>query len=126
MYQDQVAEYDALPAEERMSVRAANILSNTDFEMLDIHLYDDYQDWESHLLALRTAGENAGAGSDLPVIVSEFGGPYPKDLYGLFGIPVWNLLAERLISYVHTLDSLDVEEVYFFQASTGQFRYCPP
>ncbi len=119
VFEDQVAEYAALPASERMTVRVENILSNTNVEMLDIHFYDDNDDWSKHMQAFRTAAQNSGLDYSIPVIVSEFGGPWPERLYDELGRPSEYDLASRLPGYMHTLDSLDVEEVYFFKLKEG-------
>ncbi len=119
VFEDQVAEYAALPTEDRMTARVENILSNTNVEMLDIHFYDDNDDWSKHLQAFRTAAQNSGLDYNIPVIVSEFGGPWPERLYDELGHPTEFDLASRLPGYMHTLDSLDVEEVYFFKLKEG-------
>ncbi len=126
VYQDELTSYAALPVEDRMTSRVQNILSNASYEMLDIHFYDDYPDWNTHLTAFRNACRASGGDYNTPVIVSEFGGPYPADLYSQFGRPSENLLAERLVNYMHTLDSLNIMEAYFFKLQQGSADIAHP
>lgn len=123
VYQTTIADYLNLPTENRMTYRIENVLANANFDYLDFHLYDDYEQWPLYLTAYKQALTNTGK-ADMDIIVSEFGGPYPESLYSIFGgEPAESLLAEKLVSYVHTLDDMDILEAYFFklnQTNSGQ------
>ena len=114
VYRERTQTYASLPETERMTVRTLNILQNTDFELIDIHLYDNSQDWDKCITAYNQALFDSGK-PDMPLIVSEFGGPWAVDLYTVFGKPSPDILAQRLVEYVHTLDALPVETAYFFK-----------
>ena len=118
-YLDRLTAYSALPAEERMSARVAKILAGTEYEELDVHFYDDFTQWDLHLQAYINAWRGAGGSGTIPVIASEFGGPYPERLYYQFGLPNEALLAKRIVDYVHTLDSMGLMEAYFFKLQYG-------
>jgi len=119
VYQESTAAYSRLPGDERISPRVRKVLAGSSYEMLDIHFYDDWQDWPLHLQAFQSAVFQATGRTGVPVLVSEFGGPYPQGLYGLFGPPRDSLLALRLPDYVRTLDALPVREAYFFKLRQG-------
>jgi len=114
VYTEKVSAYGALPQSERVTVRTRHVLQDAAFEMLDIHLYDNVQDWDKSVSAYQQALADVGK-SSLPLIVSEFGGPWATDLYPEFGKPSPNILADRLVSYVHTLDGLPVSVAFFFK-----------
>jgi hypothetical protein len=117
-YQERIAAYSAKP-DRALSKRAENILAKARYDMLDIHLYDDYENWPIYLQALRAVEREVGK-PESPVLVSEFGGPYPVSLYGFFGgKPRQSVLARSLVRYVKTLDSMELEEVYFFALAEG-------
>lgn len=114
VFKNRVLEYGKLPLSERMTPRTMNILEYCEFEMLDIHLYDNVGDWDKSILAYKHALSKTGK-APVPLIVSEFGGPWPTSLYGELGKPSPRLLAESLIQYVQTLDQLPVETAFFFK-----------
>lgn len=119
VYRNQVRKYAALPTEERASARVRAVLSAADFEMLDVHFYDDYPDWALHLRAFLDSVREIRGPAPVPVLVSEFGGPYPVELYPEFGPPAPELLALRLPEYVRTLESIGIVEGYFFRLRQG-------
>jgi len=83
------------------------VLENASYDLLDMHLYDDPENWSvviNHFKSMATK----------PVIVSEFGGPnsnYESDSDGN--------QAKRLYDYIVTLDSAGIEEAYYFKLVQG-------
>lgn len=123
-YQERVAAYLAAPTR-LLSTRASNVLSNAQYDMLDIHMYDDWGNWPFYLQAIRALETHIGK-TNTPVVLSEFGGPYPIDLYDFFGgKPSPDILAASIPDYLHTLDTMDLEEVYFFAPTEDPSRYHP-
>lgn len=87
--------------------RIIYVLEHAEYDMIDLHLYDDPEQWGIYLNHLKTL-------SNAPIIVTEFGGPNinlePKnDEYQ----------AERLEDYIRTLDSLQVQEAFYFKLVEG-------
>lgn len=87
--------------------RITYVLDHATYDQVDLHLYDDPEQWGIYLAHFRTM-------SHAPIIVTEFGGPNvnlePKnDEYQ----------AERLEDYIRTLDSLEVQEAFFFKLVEG-------
>jgi len=120
VWEREIRNYGRRPPDKRMAPRVMNVLANAEFEILDIHFYDDYQDWGTHLRAFLAALEEARGKGNIPVIASEYGGPYPLDLYPVFGVPDRVLLSRRLPDYIRTLDSIGVAEAYFFKLQQGK------
>ena len=95
----------------RFVSRVHRILSEAAYEGVDLHFYDDYWNWKTHLKAFRQTLAEAGRNPDeLPLLVTEFGGPHPDmertDEFAK---------AERLVSYIRTLDEMDVDTAFFFK-----------
>jgi len=87
--------------------RIDSILEYALYDELDLHLYDDPENWDEILTHFRSL-------SNSPLIVSEFGGPNlnlePKsDAYQ----------AERIAYYIRKIDSLQISEAYFFRLIEG-------
>lgn len=120
VYGNQVRKYTALPPEERMTARVRAVVSAAEFEMLDVHFYDDYPDWPLHLRAFLDSVREIRGPDPVPVLAGEFGGPYPVELYPEFGTPSPDLLALRLSEYVRTLGSIGIVEAYFFRLRQGE------
>ncbi|MEL7534357.1 MAG: hypothetical protein AAFN10_23830 [Bacteroidota bacterium] len=87
--------------------RIDSILALAQYDALDLHLYDDPENWDEILGHFRTLTSS-------PLIVSEFGGPNlnlePKSE---------TYQAERLDYYIKKLDSLEIAEAYFFRLVEG-------
>lgn len=83
------------------------VLGNALYDMVDIHLYDDAENWTTYF-------ENFKAMVLKPIIITEFGGP---------NVNIESITeqyqSERLELYVKTIDSLEVEEAYFFKLVEG-------
>lgn len=87
--------------------RIEYVLQNAQYDEIDLHLYDDPENWDEmyqHFQSLNTK----------PVVVSEFGGPNlnlePKSE---------SYQAERLAYYIRKIDSLQIPEAYFFRLVEG-------
>ncbi|MBC2845684.1 glycosyl hydrolase [Winogradskyella flava] len=83
------------------------ILDNASYDLLDIHLYDDVENWMIYY-------ENFITLTTKPVIITEFGGPNlnlepTSEQYQ----------SERLKLYIETIDSMKVDEAYFFKLVEG-------
>ena len=86
--------------------RVGQVLAGARYDAIDIHLYDDPENWAAYLDAAR-------AMCDKPVIVSEFGCPNPTfERYD----PEYH--ARRLEVCLRALDALAVEEAYYFSLIT--------
>jgi len=83
------------------------VLENALYDELDIHLYDDVENWDEYY-------ENFKSMTSKPIIVSEFGGPNMN--YETYSD---NYQADRLYKYIRKLDSLQITEVYYFKLVEG-------
>ena len=100
---------DMCQAQEILDVfdRITYVLNNALYDEIDIHLYDDVENWGAYYSNFKDMVQK-------PIIVSEFGGPnmnyepYTEDYQ-----------AERLYAYIKTLDSLQIEEAYYFKLVDG-------
>ncbi len=83
------------------------VLQNSLYDLVDIHLYDDAENWRVYF-------ENFEEMVQKPIIITEFGGPNVNIE------PITEeYQSERLELYVKTIDSLEVEEAYFFKLVEG-------
>ena len=83
------------------------VLQNAMYNEVDIHLYDDAENWKIYFNNFKTM-------VDKPIIVTEFGGPNVNIE------PISETYqSERLEYYIRTIDSLAVEEAYFFKLVEG-------
>lgn len=87
-----------------------SVLSGIRFESIDIHLYADYWGWEIYIDALKRALTDAGKPPNFPLITGEFGGAHP-----VLGSLDEVMQAKCIISYVHTMDDLQIRDAYFFK-----------
>lgn len=86
--------------------RVGQVLADARYDAIDIHLYDDPENWAAYL-------GYAKAMCDKPTLVSEFGCPNPTfEKYE----PEYH--ARRLEACLRTLDALPVEEAYYFSLIT--------
>ncbi len=87
--------------------RIEYVLQNALYDEVDIHLYDDAENWKIYF-------ENFKTMVNKPIIVTEFGGPNVnlEPLTEMYQ-------SERLEFYIKTLDSLQIEEAYFFKLVEG-------
>ena len=83
------------------------VLQNALYDEVDMHLYDDAENWKIYF-------DNFATIVDKPIIVSEFGGP------NVNLEPITETYqSERLEFYIRTLDSLQIDEAYFFKLVEG-------
>jgi hypothetical protein len=91
--------------------RYQRIVDGVRFEAVDLHLYDDFWNWEvyrdSFAALLSEAGKDL---ADYRILASEFGGPHPDIEPSEEGYK-----ADRLVSYVQTLDDIGIEHAYYFK-----------
>lgn len=83
-----------------------DILASASYDEIDLHLYDDPENWGRLHAAIR------GIVPDKPIIVTEFGGPHAGiDDNAADGAHHGELVQ----SYIDALLPLDIEEAYFFK-----------
>jgi len=85
--------------------RTRYVLQNAKYDMIDIHIYDDPENWDEYISAARTL-------TDKPIIVSEFGGPDLED--PRFDAYNETIQALELKKYLDKLIELEIPEAYFF------------
>ncbi len=86
--------------------RVLTVLHNARYDQIDLHLYEDAEQWASYAAALRSPPYDVTA----PFVVSEFGGPH------MWAHPYSDAYhAERLGVYLETIDGLGVEAAYYFK-----------
>lgn len=82
------------------------VLASAEFDYLDLHLYDDVENWGIYFQTMRNA-----LGESVPVIVGEFGGPNL----------IWEqsysdeFQATRLEQYLEALSTMEIKEAYYFK-----------
>lgn len=87
-------------------------LNNAKYDAVDIHLYDDYDNWDEYVNILRTL-------TDKPLYVSEFGGPSPNDPKRAD----LEYQASELRHYLDTILGLQIPKAYYFQLiETGAYH----
>ncbi len=84
-------------------------LSNARFDAIDLHLYDDPQNWGVYIEAFRQI-----IGDDVEVIVSEFGGPHPS-IKEMRVEEQAKLLVESIVA----LAEQGIRSAYFFKLVEG-------
>lgn len=87
--------------------RIDSVLRYACYDMLDIHLYDDVEQWDEYYACFTDTLTR-------PVIVSEFGGPNMN-----YEPYTDEYQAMRLYQYLRKLDSLGIAEAYFFKLVEG-------
>ncbi len=85
------------------------VFENADYEILDIHLYDDPENWPEYLTVLP---------DDKPILVSEFGGPNSE-----FEETSASYQAERMEYYIDAIEQLPVIEAYYFKLVESNASY---
>jgi len=83
------------------------VLQNSLYDEIDIHLYDDVDQWDEYYFNILSIVSR-------PIIVTEFGGPN-MNLEPL----TESYQAQQLEKYIHKLDSLEISEGYFFTLVDG-------
>jgi hypothetical protein len=107
--EDDLAEADAALVDEVPRMR--DIISEVNFDAVDLHFYDDVWNWSIYMDAFTQLVSQAGKNLDgIPIVVSEFGGPHPE-----LEPKNQNYRAAQLVEYVRTLDALPVELALYFK-----------
>ncbi len=89
------------------SNRIQYVMNNALYDEVDIHLYDDVENWDEYYLNFKEI-------TTKPIIVSEFGGPNMN--YETYSD---TFQANRLYEYIKKLDSLQIKEAYYFKLVEG-------
>lgn len=84
------------------------ILGAVQFEVADLHLYDDYWNWSLYLQAYE--GLLPEQTRPITYIASEFGGPHPE-----MEVHEDRYRALQLYHYVKTLDGLGFDKAYYYK-----------
>jgi len=87
--------------------RIDSVLQLAQYDMLDLHFYDDAEQWDEYYI-------NFSDTITKPIIVSEFGGPNMN--YETYSD---SYQTNRLYLYIKKLDSLQLKEAYFFKLIEG-------
>lgn len=85
------------------------VFEHATYDVLDVHLYDDAENWEAYLSVLP---------KDVPIVVSEFGGPssefeQTQDTYH----------AKRMEAYIDAIERLPITEAYYFKLVDSKESY---
>jgi hypothetical protein len=82
--------------------RFNTVMEQTHYDYIDIHLYDDWNNWSAYVSAIQANKP------DIPLIISEFGGPDIECPYSD------SLHATELKQYLATIEKLPVKAAYYF------------
>jgi hypothetical protein len=85
------------------------VFANANYDILDIHLYDDPENWPEYLSVLP---------DNKPIIVSEFGGPNSE-----FERTWASYQAERMKEYIDAIEQLPITEAYYFKLVDSKTSY---
>ncbi|MBN2626215.1 MAG: beta-galactosidase [Spirochaetales bacterium] len=85
------------------------VLANARYDMIDIHLYDDPENWAGYLSFLP---------KDKPIVVSEFGGPNSE-----FEKTAPSYQAQRMAAYLDAIEGLPILEAYYFKLVDSPASY---
>ncbi len=90
-------EYKAL----NIKAHAEYVFEHANYDVLDIHLYDDGENWEAYLSIVP---------KEVPIVVSEFGGPSSE-----FERTDPSYHATRMEAYLDAIEKLPITEAYYFK-----------
>lgn len=85
------------------------VFNNAKYDELDIHLYDDPENWRDYVELLP---------KDKNILVSEFGGPS-----SIFETTTEEYQAKRISVYLSTIQTLPVKEAYYFKLLDSPYSY---
>ena len=85
------------------------VLQDAEYDIIDIHLYDDPENWPEYLSVLPEGKE---------VLVSEFGGPNSE-----FENTSPHYQAKRMEDYIDAIEQLPITEAYYFKLVDSRFSY---
>jgi hypothetical protein len=92
---------------QNVKIRIDSVLKFALYDVLDLHLYDDVELWDEYYA-------NFSDSITKPIIVSEFGGPNMN--YENYSE---SFQTNRLYQYIKKLDSLQIQEAYYFKLVEG-------
>ncbi|MDO1501710.1 beta-galactosidase [Winogradskyella maritima] len=87
--------------------RIEYVLENALYDIVDIHLYDDVENWNIYFQNIKTMVQK-------PILISEFGGPNVN-----IEPETEQYQSDQLEKYIKTIDLMDVDETYFFKLIEG-------
>jgi hypothetical protein len=109
-HQDEIIAHCNSPAIQYIAVRQDSILTMCNYDIIDMHLYDDVEYWPLYYRIMDSI-----TNGNYPIIVSEMGGPNLVN-----ELPYSDeFQSERLYQYIKCVDSLQISEVYYFKLVTG-------
>jgi hypothetical protein len=85
------------------------VFQNANYDIIDIHLYDDPENWPEYLTVLPI---------EKPILVSEFGGPNSE-----FEDTSPDYQAERMEFYINAIEQLPIIEAYYFKLVESDASY---
>ncbi|MBI9107581.1 MAG: cellulase family glycosylhydrolase [Spirochaetales bacterium] len=85
------------------------VFQNAKYDILDIHLYDDPENWPEYLTVIPDGK---------PVLVSEFGGPNSE-----FEKTSPDYQADRMEYYIDAIEALPIIEAYYFKLVESDSSY---
>ncbi|MDP2812537.1 MAG: cellulase family glycosylhydrolase [bacterium] len=94
--------------------KVAYVFANAKYDMVDVHFYDDPENWDEYMTALQS---NFNV-NNKPVIVTEFGGPNENDTR--FDPYSEEFQATELQRYLDALTPLPILEAYYFRMISGE------
>ena len=83
------------------------VLNNARYDFVDIHLYDDVENWDIYYKNIKSMVQK-------PIIISEFGGPNVN-----IESVSEDYQANQLKKYITAINLMDVTEAYFFKLVEG-------
>ncbi|WP_394747653.1 glycosyl hydrolase [Spongiimicrobium salis] len=95
------------PVIQSVKDRISYVLEHARYDLVDIHLYDDVDNWPIYYTHFKTLVQK-------PIICTEFGGPNVN-----LEPETEEYQANQLVQYIETLEELEVEEAYFFKLVEG-------
>lgn len=95
------------PAIQDIKIRIDSVLQFALYDILDLHFYDDVEQWDEYYA-------NFSDTITKPIIVTEFGGPNMN--YENYSE---SFQTNRLYQYIKKLDSLQIQEAYYFKLVEG-------
>lgn len=85
-----------------LAERVEYVFANARYDCIDVHLYDDCENWPRYIDVL-------GKLSDAPIVLSEFGGPNPN-----YEHRSESYHAQRLGTCLDVVTRLPIEQAYYF------------
>lgn len=101
-------QFDAGEIDETSLSRLATVLEESRYDWVDVHLYDQWEDFEAYVEALRSRLPDSFSP---PIVVTEFGGPHPVAERHLSNVEH----ARMVENYISAIDPLDVAFALHFR-----------